>query len=143
MNLSSVEFEEMLAKRGQCIGPGNKIISISSLPKGSITDPMPKAPGKSKYHAQRTEVDGITFDSKAEGKRWKALRMIQACGEIRCVCRQPEFLLPGGVKYRADFLIWWKDGRISVEDVKGVRTAAYIMKRKQMKACWGIEIEEK
>jgi hypothetical protein len=143
VNLSSVEFEEMLAKRGQMVGPNNKIIPIASLPKGSITDPMPKPVKANKYRAKRTEVEGIMFDSKAEAKRWETLRTMWLCGEIRCVVRQPEFLLPGKVRYRADFLVWWKHGRVSIEDVKGMRTPAYIMKRKQMKAVWGIDIEEK
>jgi hypothetical protein len=55
---------------------------------------------------------------------------------------QPQFVLEGGVVYRADFVVAWKDGRVSVEDVKGHRTREYINKRKQVLARYGLQIEE-
>lgn len=36
---------------------------------------------------------------------------------------QPSFVLPGGIRYRADFIVCDKTGLIWVEDVKGVETA--------------------
>jgi hypothetical protein len=93
-----------------------------------------------KYRNTRTKVDGITFDSKAEAARYMELKTLQAAGEVQWFIRQPRFLLEEGfekggevfgpIEYVADFLICWKDGSITVEDVKGMRTRTYLDKRK-------------
>jgi hypothetical protein len=93
----------------------------------------------SKYRNRRTKVDGITFDSKAEANRYIELKSLQAAGQVRWFIRQPRFLLQEGfekdgrtfspIEYVADFLICWADGSITVEDVKGMRTREYRMKR--------------
>lgn len=87
-------------------------------------------------------VDGITFDSKKEARRYGELKLLRAAGECWFL-RQPRFDLPGGTKYTADFQVFWKDGRMSVEDVKGYRTAAYIRAKKQVEALYPVTIEEK
>lgn len=94
----------------------------------------------SKYRNERTKVDGITFDSKAEADRYCELKLLQHAGEVQWFIRQPRFLLQEGfvkdgvehkpIDYVADFLICWNDGQISVEDVKGVKTRTYLDKRK-------------
>lgn len=38
--------------------------------------------------------------------------------------------------------MFWKDGRVTVEDVKGVRTAAYRRSKKQVEALYPVRIEE-
>jgi hypothetical protein len=66
-------------------------------------------------------------------------------GEIRGVFRQHPFLLPGGVVYRADFVVLDNDGTWHVEDAKSVATArdkVYRLKKRQMRECLGIEIKE-
>lgn len=83
-----------------------------------------------KYRAQKTTVDGITFDSKAEAARYRQLTLMQQSGEIVGFTRQPSFLLPGGVRYMPDFLVRHKNGKIWVEDVKGFETQAFKIKRK-------------
>ncbi len=46
-------------------------------------------PSKSqRYSAQRTTVDGITFDSKPEAKRWAELKLLEQTGEIIKLRRQ-------------------------------------------------------
>lgn len=95
---------------------------------------------RSKYQNRRTKVDGITFDSKAEADRYIELKTLQAAGQVRWFIRQPRFLLQEGfekdcqtfspIEYVADFLVCWRDGSITVEDVKGVRTRTYRDKRK-------------
>lgn len=122
---------------------------IGSLP---ATHPARRAAGpaaaagpkRSKYGAQRVIVDGYRFDSKREARRYEALKQLRAAGQVRWFALQPQFLLPAGVIYRADFIVAWADGRVSVEDVKsgGTRTAVYRMKKKQAQACCGIEIDE-
>ena len=45
--------------------------------------------------------------------------------------------------YRIDFVVFWSDGNVTFEDVKGVRTPQYITKKKMVEALYPIEIEEK
>ncbi|QAT48565.1 DUF1064 domain-containing protein [Caproiciproducens sp. NJN-50] len=81
----------------------------------------------SKYNAVKTTVDGITFDSKAEAKRYTELKLMLRTGQIKSFNRQPSFILSGGIRYRPDFIVW--DGsRVWVEDVKGMETAAFKVK---------------
>jgi hypothetical protein len=102
----------------------------------------PGAKKESKYHNKRTEVDGIVFDSKREADRWGELRLLLKAGEILGLFRQVPFLLPGGVIYRADFVILNRGGQYTVEDAKGVKTKEYAIKKRQMKAVHGIDIVE-
>ena len=92
-------------------------------------------------------VDGIVFDSKAEARRYSELRLLEKAGEIRDLELQPEYVLVypfvykgkrfRGVKYRADFRYWTVPkptgphifGELVVEDVKGMRTPAYTIKK--------------
>ncbi|MDP4152615.1 MAG: DUF1064 domain-containing protein, partial [Bacillota bacterium] len=53
-------------------------------------------------------------------------------GEIVGFARQARFPLLG-CEYVCDFVVWWKDGRVTVEDTKGKRTDTYIVKIKQFK----------
>lgn len=104
-----------------------------------------------KYHNKKTEVDGIVFDSKKEAGRYIVLKMMEETGEIRDLRRQVKYeLIPKQridgkihreVYYIADF-VYIKDGEIVVEDVKGFRTDVYKLKRKMMKAKYGIEVKE-
>ncbi len=85
--------------------------------------------GKSKYRNIRVEIDGHTFDSKAEGRRYEELKLLQAAGEIDGFGLQPSFVLEKGIRYRPDFIVSG-DGQIWVEDVKGVETAAFKIKKR-------------
>lgn len=98
----------------------------------------------SKYGNIKTEVDGAILDSRREAKRWRQLRTLRDArvDGLVAVARQVDFILPGRVHYRADFVLLYDDGRFVVEDAKGVRTQAYLLKKKQMKECLGIEIKE-
>lgn len=83
-----------------------------------------------KYHNTPTEIDGIRFDSKAEAGRYLTLKALKASGNILWFSRQPSFLLPGGVRYMPDFLVCDAAGLIWAEDVKGVETEAFKIKKK-------------
>lgn len=108
---------------------------------------------KSKYHSRRCELDGIMFDSRKEARRYAELKILERAGEIKKLERQVPFtLIPAQrdeagkviereVKYVADFMYVDKDG-IHVEDVKGMKTRDYIIKRKLMLWVHGIRIEE-
>lgn len=107
--------------------------------------------GNSKYHARKTTVDGIQFDSAKEAKRYTKLRDMQEAGEIEGLRLQVPFeILPSfeceGVKYRgmkyiADF-VYYRNGVRVVEDVKGVKTPEYKLKRKLMAYMNHINIKE-
>lgn len=79
---------------------------------------------KHKYNATRVERDGFKFDSKREGKRYDELKLCKRSGDCVMFLHQVPFRMPGSV-YWADFMVFWKDGAVTVEDVKGMRTAAY------------------
>lgn len=93
-----------------------------------------------KYNATKTEVDGIKFDSKAEARRYKELKLLESVGDIRGLELQPKYELQEGfthngkrirsINYVADFFYFDKSGRKIVEDCKGVRTDVYLLKKK-------------
>lgn len=95
---------------------------------------------RSKYHAQKTELDGITFDSKKEAKRYGLLKQLERFGMISNLRRQVSFELQPAytnnqgkkiraITYVADF-VYVEDGKEIVEDTKGFKTKEYQIKRK-------------
>jgi len=100
---------------------------------------------RQKYGNQRTEVDGLKFDSKHEAEVYQGLKLREKAGELRCVLRQVGFDLPGGIRYFADFMTVENDYSIRVLDAKSEATRknrVYINKKKQIMALYGIDIEE-
>ena len=103
-----------------------------------------------KYRNVKTKVDGITFDSKAEAARYGELKLMEVAGEIANLELQRRFRIEvNGVNvctYVADFCYHRVTASVCwpfvVEDVKGVRTPAYRLKKKLMRAVYGIEVEE-
>lgn len=92
-----------------------------------------------KYYAQRTEVDGISFPSKAEAARYCQLKELERTGAIQDLERQPTFKFACGAKYVADFS-YKKDGEKVLEDVKGQETPLFILKRKMLIHEFGVEV---
>jgi len=97
---------------------------------------------KHKFKARRTNVDGIKFSSKKEANRYNILKLLQKSGDILFFLRQVPFHLPGGVKYVCDFLIFWANGDVTIEDVKGFKTEIYKAKKKMVEALYPVEISE-
>ena len=102
---------------------------------------------RNKYNAKKTIVDGIKFDSKMEAERYAELKLMQKAGEIRNLEVHPRYpMFIGGQHicfYEADFGYRKKfSDPIHVEDVKGVRTALFILKKKLMLAIHGILVKE-
>lgn len=95
-----------------------------------------------KFNAVKAVRDGITFHSKKEAKRYDELVLLKASGEVLFFLRQVPFHLPGNVKYLCDFMVFWADGTASVEDIKGMKTATYIMKKKMVESLYPIQIKE-
>lgn len=97
--------------------------------------------------AERILADGSThvFDSKAEANRYDELMLMERAGMIRYPVMQPRWSLDiNGVhicNYTADFM-YWENGEQIVEDVKGVKTRDYRIRKKLMLAVYGIAIRE-
>ena len=97
---------------------------------------------KHKFGAIPTIVDDIKFSSKKESKRYLQLKALKDAKQIIFFLRQVPFHLPGNVKYICDFLIFWEDETVTIEDVKGFKTPAYITKKKIVESIYPIKITE-
>ena len=97
---------------------------------------------KSKYRAYKISVDGNTFDSQKEANFYCDLKMRLQANEINGFCLQPTFILAPGLKYKADFIIFNKDGSSEVIDVKGFKTKEYITKKKVFEDKFNLKITE-
>ena len=120
-----------------------------------------------KYGARKVCVDGITFDSIREARRYKDLKLLQAAGKISDLRLQVSFeLVPAlyehsgevytkgkhkgqpkrgkciekAVIYKDDF-VYTENGRQIAEDAKGMPTKDYIIKRKLFKQLYGDQYE--
>lgn len=139
---------------------------VSSLPKEEAPEPYVLNPRESalyeqmiretektlkeggkrnKYGNKKVDIEGNRFDSKHEARVYERLRLECLAGEHAGLARQAAFYLPGGVKYMADFVLLEKDGNYRVLDAKSEATkknAVYRLKKRQMKNCLGVDIEE-
>ena len=100
----------------------------------------------SKYRSRVQVVDGVRFASQKEARRYMELKLLQRAGEIADLKLQPRIkcIVAGELvcTYVADFF-YIPRGKLPVyEDVKGVRTPMYKLKKKLVKACAGVEIFE-
>lgn len=117
---------------------------------------------KNKYNARKCSLGDQVFDSQKERARYKELCLMERAGVIKDLKRQVKYeLIPAqyskkhktkkgtpkcvekAVTYVADFVYWDKElGCLVVEDVKGMRTEVYKIKRKLMRWVHGISIKE-
>lgn len=103
-----------------------------------------------KYNAKKTVVNGITFDSKREAERYEKLLKMLKAGAISHLELQPDFELQEGFEckgkkyrpiiYKADFAYMEGDTYV-VEDVKGMETDVFKMKRKMFIHKYGNECD--
>ena len=95
---------------------------------------------KNKYHARKLTIDGSTFDSRKEARKYSELKLQKRAGIIKDFVLQPEFVLQEGyiregkkvrpIIYRADFKVIYPDGREIIIDTKGYQTKEYKLKKK-------------
>ncbi|MFH1739139.1 MAG: DUF1064 domain-containing protein [bacterium] len=83
-----------------------------------------------KYGACATVIDGIRFASKREAERYAELKLLERMNIIQDLFIQPRFRMPPGFAYVADFQYTDANGQSIVEDVKGVETPVFKLKRK-------------
>lgn len=92
-----------------------------------------------KYRNQPVVVDGIRFASKAEARRYGELKLLERAGKIARLQCQPQFPIKinGALicTYVGDFAYYRISNDINVvEDVKGVETPVFRIKRKLVEA---------
>lgn len=132
------------------------------IPK-KLNNPITEEKQKqSKYKNKKVVVDGIKFDSKKEGNRYKELKLMEKSGIISDLRLQVKFELQPSYKfnsktirainYIADFVyqINYADvehptmlrTKTVVEDTKGYRTEVYKLKKKMFEYKYSTEIQE-
>ena len=104
--------------------------------------PVEKSVKRSKYGNKRTMYNGVMYDSQGEARRAQELDFEVQAGTVLWWARQPRFVLQGGVEYVADFIVQRTGGVVEVEDFKGMRTASYRLKKKQVEARYKVKIME-
>lgn len=103
---------------------------------------------RSKYNARKVEIDGLRFDSQKEARRYRELRLREMAGEIVMLECHPRYALvavhdvasqrdldivPVG-RYTPDFRYVTREGEVVIEDVKGVKTEAYRLRKRLFEA---------
>lgn len=113
----------------------------------------------SKYHARKVEIDGYTFDSQREARRYNELRMLERAGKISGLEVHPKWTFGSGARllrslpkangatgapitYAADFAYFCteRNARI-IEDVKGLDTPVSRIKRALLWYFHALEVE--
>ena len=131
-------------------------INLNDLPLRYRAQVLAKVnPSRSKYHNEKCQYNGITFDSKKEMYRYVFLLNMLQMGVIKDLRLQHTFTLQEAyttatgkriraITYKADFT-YWADGEFYVEDVKSPITkkkADYRMKVKMMQDKLGVTVDE-
>lgn len=122
MNITSEEYKEMFKKK-----------------------PKSASKNRGKFNNIKTFYDGKKFDSKKECERYKELKQ-KKVADLKCQVKFP--IQINSVKvcsYIADFTYLDHKGNMVVEDVKSEMTRklpVYRLKKKLMKAVYGVEIKE-
>lgn len=114
---------------------------------------MARMKGRNKYSAQRTVIDGISFDSRREARRWAELCLLERAGEIADLRRQVPLMLEGrdgplltrtGRRMRLTVDFSYTDLRTGLtvfEDAKGHPTRDYEVRRAVAEA-QGVKVRE-
>lgn len=98
-----------------------------------------------KYKAKKIEIDGITFHSLAEGKRYRQLKMLMQMGHIKDLELQPEYTITiEGIKICKVILdfryVLTATNKTIIEDVKGMDNPLSSLKRKLVEALFKIKV---
>lgn len=122
-------------------------MGITGRLKRDIEKRIGGAKKPSKYKNIRTTVDGVAFASKKEAAHYVKLKAMEKVGIITDLTLQPKFpIVVNGYAigfYAADFSYTVVSTGIRfVDDVKGMRTAVYKIKKKLVEALYVIRINE-
>lgn len=91
---------------------------------------------------EKRTCDGITFDSVKEMRRYQYLKLERDAGNVAFFLRQTTFHIVGAAPYHADFVVFWANGTVTVEDVKGKRTNTYLAKKRRVEQQYPVTIVE-
>ena len=98
-----------------------------------------------KFNARKTYLNGHTFDSKPEARRYQDLQLLERAGRIHSLRLQVPFSLEVAGeqigKYVADF-VYIEGNEEVIEDSKGYRTPLYRWKSKHFHAQYKRKIKE-
>ena len=83
-----------------------------------------------KYHAKKTGLDGLTFDSQKEARRYAELKLLERAGQIHSLRRQVKYeLIPAqkihgrtverACSYMADF-VYEENGQTKIQKRKNI-----------------------
>ena len=99
-------------------------------------------PKESKYHSNKTEVDGIMFDSLKEANYYCELKILVKANTIQGFELQPKLELQPAfewcgqkikaIYYKADFKVTDNYGHEYYVDTKGFKTKEYLIKKKML-----------
>jgi hypothetical protein len=138
MNWTPEQLEERLKEN-----PDLKIKQENPLPRlaKGIESQKPH-----KYHAQRTEYNGVRYASKKEANYARELDQRELIGEFDFWLRQVPLALPGGIIYRIDFVTFKQIRNTPIYEVhwievKGYRTQVGEIKRRQAEEIYHITVE--
>ena len=96
-----------------------------------------------KYGAKKVVTEEGIFDSQMEYRRWCELRTMERAGLITNLERQIEYAMEvNGVKI-GKFTVdhrWQADGKVWLEDVKGVIVRDFTLRKKLMLAIYGLNV---
>lgn len=147
-------YEALKAQRPQLVADASDTHALLVCTAPGLTETFRLA-GKvagNKHHAKRTNIDGHTFESGDEARRWVYLRALEAAGEITDLRAHPswEFVIDGQRvgKFTPDFqytvAVGLNRGEVIVEDFKSpsTKTEAYQLRKKLLWACHRIAITE-
>lgn len=147
--MSAKEYLEYMRGHG-LKSPAHRKSTGGALNNGGVTKP-----NLNKYNAQRTSIDGQTFDSKKEARTYQMLELAKAAADpferVEKIVRSKRFLLiekqdgERACTYVADFVVQYADGHIDVIDTKSEITRKnplYVVKRKLMLERFSIRIRE-
>ncbi len=118
-------------------------MNLDHLPleyRAQVAAQLDTAPKANKWRNKKCMVDGMKFDSQAEARRWQELKLLQSAGAITDLQRQVRFCVADkhtdawGRKWkRVDYILdfVYRENSLQIaEDVKGARTASYVIKAK-------------
>lgn len=99
-----------------------------------------------KYGAKKVKLDGYTFDSKAEAKRYGELKLLEKNGEIDALIVHPRYIIEINGDKICTVVLDFSYLRIgrggwTREDVKGMDNPLSRLKRKLVEAQYGIKVE--
>lgn len=98
-----------------------------------------------KFGAKAIVIDGIRFASQREGQRYATLKLLIKSGDYRDLRLQPRYPLMVDTTKVADYVadfeyVDCQTGETITEDVKGVETYVFKLKRKHFEAQYGRKI---